>query len=139
MKTGKKMRHVCLNCEQADMEFTVLDVTAQLHGLEEVVPAVNGWHCPNCGEIEFADSEGSARYSAALERIGERERAMIARTRKKLRLTQRQAAELTGGGHNAFSRYERGEARPVAAVINLFRLLDKHPELLDEIRPGRAA
>ncbi|MBA3981355.1 MAG: hypothetical protein C0462_12215 [Alcanivorax sp.] len=37
-------------------------------------------------------------------------------------------------GINAFSRYERGEARPVAAVINLFRMLDKHPELLSEVR-----
>jgi hypothetical protein len=36
-------------------------------------------------------------------------------------------ARLTGGGHNAFSRYERGEAAPLPAVINLFRLLDKHP------------
>jgi hypothetical protein len=39
----------------------------------------------------------------------------------------------TGGGHNAFSRYERGEAAPLPAVINLFRLLDKHPELLKDL------
>ena len=37
-----------------------------------------------------------------------------------------QRAELTGGGHNAFSRYERGEAAPLPAVVNLFRLLDRH-------------
>ncbi|MDP2254250.1 MAG: type II toxin-antitoxin system MqsA family antitoxin, partial [Thiobacillus sp.] len=55
--------------------------------------------------------------------------------RKKLKLTQQEAAILTGGGKNAFSRYERGEARPLAAVVNLFKLLDKHPELLKEIRP----
>ena len=41
-------------------------------------------------------------------------------------LSQVAAARLTGGGHNAFSRYERGEATPMPAVINLFRLLDKH-------------
>ncbi|HEX7339767.1 MAG TPA: type II toxin-antitoxin system MqsA family antitoxin [Rhodanobacteraceae bacterium] len=44
----------------------------------------------------------------------------------------------TGGGHNAFSRYECGEARPVPAVINLFRLLGKHPELLEELRQANA-
>lgn len=33
-------------------------------------------------------------------------------------------------------RYERGEARPMPAVVNLFRLLDKHPELLSELRQG---
>jgi len=43
------------------------------------------------------------------------------------------AACLTGGGHNAFSRYERGEAIPLPAVVNLFKLLDKHPELLKEL------
>ncbi len=61
----------------------------------------------------------------------------LARVRRKLKLklTQADAAELTGGGHNAFSRYERGEAKPMAAVVNLFRLLDKHPELLKELRP----
>lgn len=37
---------------------------------------------------------------------------------------------------NAFSRYENGKAKPVPAVINLFRLLDKHPELIEEIAGG---
>jgi len=54
---------------------------------------------------------------------------------KKLKLTQRQAAELTGGGRNAFSRYERGKAKPLQSVTNLFKLLDNHPDLLDEITP----
>lgn len=35
--------------------------------------------------------------------------------------------------HNAFSRYERGEAAPLPAVMNLFRILDKHPELLKDL------
>jgi len=57
----------------------------------------------------------------------------LRRTRNKLGLTQAQAAKLTDGGHNAFSRYERGEATPMPAVVNLFRLLGRHPELLREI------
>jgi HTH-type transcriptional regulator/antitoxin MqsA len=61
------------------------------------------------------------------------ESAELARIRKKLKLSQRHAAAIAGGGVNAFSRYENGKARPVAAVVNLFRLLDKHPELIDEI------
>ena len=60
--------------------------------------------------------------------------ADLARIRKKLKLSQLEAAQLAGGGKNAFSRYERGQAKPVAAVINLFRLLDGHPELLNELR-----
>lgn len=29
---------------------------------------------------------------------------------------------------------EHGKSKPVAAVINLFRILDKHPELVEETR-----
>jgi HTH-type transcriptional regulator/antitoxin MqsA len=57
----------------------------------------------------------------------------IRRIRRKLGLSQIAAARLTGGGHNAFSRYERGEVAPLPAVIKLLRLLDKHPELLKDI------
>jgi len=40
---------------------------------------------------------------------------------RRLGLSQVAAGRLIGGGHNAFSRYERGEAAPLLAVVNLFR------------------
>ena len=58
----------------------------------------------------------------------------ITNVRKKLKLDQREAAEIFGGGVNAFSRYENGKTRPPLALIKLFKLLDRHPDLLDEIR-----
>lgn len=63
----------------------------------------------------------------------ERQSREIRRIRRKLSLTQEAAARLTGGGHNAFSCYERGESAPMPAVVNLFRLLDRHPGLLREL------
>ncbi len=57
----------------------------------------------------------------------------IRRIRKKLKLSQKQAAQLFGGGPNAFSRYERGETTPLRATSNLLRLLDNHPEQLQEL------
>lgn len=57
----------------------------------------------------------------------------LARIRKKLKLTQQQAAVLTGGGKNAFSRYENGQAKPMAAVVNLFRLLERNPKLMKDL------
>ena len=60
------------------------------------------------------------------------QRSDIRRIRKKLGLSQAMAAGLTGGGHNAFSRHERGESAPLPAVVNLFRLLDRYPDLLKE-------
>ncbi|MBI1919848.1 MAG: type II toxin-antitoxin system MqsA family antitoxin [Geobacter sp.] len=71
--------------------------------------------------------------------VDREEAAELARIRKKLGLTQKEAALIAGGGHNAFSRYERGEAKPVAAVVNLFQLLDRHPELLNELKQRKAA
>ena len=58
----------------------------------------------------------------------------IAGVRKKLKLDQREAAELFGGGVNAFSRYENGKTKPPLALVKLLRVLDRHPELLSEVR-----
>lgn len=130
------MSRLCLNCEKADMIKGKRDVTAHFSGFSEVVPAVYGWHCPKCGEVEFLDDDGSDRFEAAMDQLAARQRLWLRATRKKLKLTQAEAAVLTGGGVNAFSRYERGETKPIAAVVNLFRVLEKHPELLDEVRHG---
>jgi HTH-type transcriptional regulator/antitoxin MqsA len=57
----------------------------------------------------------------------------IRRIRKKLKLTQKQAAELCGGTPNAFNSYERGEATPIPSTSHLLRLLNNHPLLLNEL------
>lgn len=58
----------------------------------------------------------------------------IARVRRKLDLDQRQAAELFGGGVNAFSLYENGKTKPPLSLVKLLKLLDRHPDLLSEVR-----
>lgn len=57
----------------------------------------------------------------------------VKRIRTKLRLSQRRAGALLGGGPNAFDKYERGKAEPSQAMGVLLYLLDRHPELLDEV------
>lgn len=96
-----------------------------------------GAFCDHCadGFVEFEAAEEAA-WLAFRDRVDAEESAELIRIRKKLKLTQAEAARLAGGGKNAFSRYERGQAKPVAAVINLFRLLDHHPELLSELKTG---
>jgi len=98
---------------------------------------VHGAFCGRCAEgfVEF-DAAEEAAWLAFRDRVDAAEAAELARIRKKLKLTQMEAAQLAGGGKNAFSRYERGQAKPVAAVLNLFRLLDRHPELLGELKTG---
>jgi HTH-type transcriptional regulator/antitoxin MqsA len=105
------------------------------------VSETQGAFCDHCGDgFALPDQAEEAAWIAFRDRVDAEEGAQLARElaqiRKKLKLTQMQAAQLTGGGKNAFSRYERGQAKPVAAVINLFRLLDRHPELLGELEAG---
>jgi HTH-type transcriptional regulator/antitoxin MqsA len=39
-----------------------------------------------------------------------------------------------GGGVNAFSRYENGKTKPPLALVELLKVLDRHPDLLDEVK-----
>jgi HTH-type transcriptional regulator/antitoxin MqsA len=131
------MKRECLSCGQEDMVYAVRDVPYSYRAHETVISKVKGWHCSHCGEVEFDPGEG-ARFAEIMKRIANDinvlEAAEILRIRKKLKLTQQEAARITGGGPNAFSRYESGKAKPMPAVINLFKLLDNHPSLLDEIK-----
>lgn len=129
------MARKCIHCESRKGMNYFENETLSLDyaGMRTKVEGLSGWRCGSCGEVEF-DAESARRYAAAGDELVLRERARqskdIRRIRRKLGLSQVAAARLTGGGHNAFSRYERGEALPMPAVVNLFRLLDKRPELL---------
>ncbi len=42
-------------------------------------------------------------------------------------------------GINAFSRYENGKTKPPLALVKLLKVLDRHPELLNEVKPAEDA
>ena len=133
MKTTKK---ICLTCENGEMIHDVRDVVYEYRGHRKFISGISEWFCNHCNEIEFDKGEGK-RYSQEItnfsKEIDMKEALELARIRKKLKLTQKEAARLTGGGPNAFSRYERGQAKPMLAIINLFKILGKHPDILKEI------
>jgi HTH-type transcriptional regulator/antitoxin MqsA len=58
----------------------------------------------------------------------------IRRVRQKLNLSQREAGGILKVGENAFDKYERGLVEPSGPTSQLLRLLDRHPELVDELR-----
>ncbi|RFB76635.1 type II toxin-antitoxin system MqsA family antitoxin [Methylovirgula sp. 4M-Z18] len=58
----------------------------------------------------------------------------IRRVREKLNLSQREAGGLLKVGENAFEKYERGLVEPSGPTSQLLRLLDHHPELVEELR-----
>jgi HTH-type transcriptional regulator / antitoxin MqsA len=133
---------ICGHCGGVVRHFARESFVAELKGRSATAQGLSGWRCTVCNETEF-DAESAARYAKAGDDLLSEERARLAleikRIRTVLRLTQLQAGRITGGGPNAFSRYERGEAKPMPAVLNLLRLLERHPELLREIQDETAA
>lgn len=129
----------CPSCGGAELVRDTRNLTYIYKGESTVIEAVTGNFCPACGEVLLNREQGD-RYSALIGQFQRRINAAyvdpdyIARVRRKLDLDQRQAAELFGGGVNAFSRYENGKTKPPLALVKLFRLLDRHPDLLEEIR-----
>lgn len=124
----------CALCGVGGLHDGVKTITQEYKG-HIFSSETHGAFCDHCtdGFVEF-DAAEEAAWMAFRDQVDAAEAAELARIRKKLKLTQMEAAQLAGGGKNAFSRYERGQAKPVAAVLNLFRLLDRHPELLGELK-----
>ena len=108
-------------------------------GKATVIPKVSGQFCTACDESVLSAAE-SARTSQRMLAFNKQVNAasvdpgFITKVRKKLHIDQREAAEIFGGGVNAFSRYENGKTRPPLALVKLLKVLDRHPELLKEIR-----
>lgn len=131
----------CPACGTAELAHDTRELPYTYKGETIIIAAVTGDYCPACGE-SVLDAVESARVSAAMLAFNRQVNAsivdpvFIARVRKKLALDQREAAEIFGGGVNAFSRYENGKTRPPLALVKLLRVLDRHPELLEEIRIG---
>lgn len=129
----------CPSCATAELVRDTRDMPYTYKGESTVIPAVTGDFCPACGEAVLEMGE-SVRTSAAMLEFNKQvnaaivDPAFIASVRKKLSLDQREAAEIFGGGVNAFSRYENGKTKPPLALVKLLKVLDRHPELLQEVK-----
>jgi HTH-type transcriptional regulator/antitoxin MqsA len=129
-----------LECPACGGEMTraIQDLAYTYKGMHLTIPAIDALACNTCGEVLFATPADGVRYDRAI-------RAHIAAVnldctpdlraiRKKLKLTQAEAGRIFGGGVTAFSRYERGEVKPPVALVKFFQVLDRHPELLAELK-----
>lgn len=129
----------CPACGKGPLKRTKRNMPYTYKGVKTVIEAVTGDYCKHCGEV-LLDSPEAMRVDAVLLAFNRQVNAtqvdpeFIVRVRKKLELDQRQAAEIFGGGANAFSRYENGKTKPPQALVKLLRVLDRHPELLKEVR-----
>ncbi|MFA7494946.1 MAG: type II toxin-antitoxin system MqsA family antitoxin [Acidithiobacillus sp.] len=129
----------CPVCGAAELVYDTRDMPYTYKGETTIIPSVTGDYCPACAESLLDASETdrvmremrsfSRQVNAAIVDPG-----FIVRVRKELALDQRQAAEIFGGGVNAFSRYETGKTKPPLSLVKLLKVLDKHPDLLNEVR-----
>jgi HTH-type transcriptional regulator/antitoxin MqsA len=58
----------------------------------------------------------------------------VRRIRKRLKLTQKEAGRIIGGGPNAFQKYETGEILVSKAITSALLLLDRNPEGLEVLK-----
>lgn len=128
---------VCPLCDQGTLiprtygdDFKHHDGTIRVEGLEYC-------ECDHCG----ADPVLKDQVRRNHRRIADAKRRAdgllsgedILGIRARLELSQQEAAQLFGGGANAFSKYERGDVIQSVPMDRLLRLVAAHPELVDEL------
>ncbi|MFI4920261.1 MAG: type II toxin-antitoxin system MqsA family antitoxin [Gammaproteobacteria bacterium] len=132
----------CPNCGKAELVHGTRDMPYVYKGETKVIPTVVADYCPACGEGVMELGE-SVRTSVMMLDFNKEVNAsfvdpeFIVNVRKKLHLDQKEAAEIFGGGVNAFSRYENGKTRPPLALVQLLKVLDRHPDLINEVIADR--
>jgi HTH-type transcriptional regulator/antitoxin MqsA len=133
------MNMKCPVCGAADLIHDTRDLPYTYKGETTHVAAVTGDFCPACAEsvLDVSESDRVMREMRAFQKQVNAaivDPGFIASVRKKLDLDQREAAEIFGGGVNAFSRYENGKTKPPLALVKLLKVLERHPDLLNEVR-----
>ncbi len=129
----------CPVCGEAELIHDISDLPYTYKGETTLILAVSGDFCPACAE-SILDGVESDRVMREMRAFSKQinaaivDSAYIAKVRKKPDLDQRQTAEIFGGGVNAFSRYENGKTKPPLALVKLLRVLERHPDLPNEVR-----
>ena len=129
----------CPLCGAAELIRDTRDLPYIYKGESTTIPAVTGDFCPACGEV-ILDLDESTRSNELMLQFNKQVNAAyvdpsyITSVRKQLALDQREAGEIFGGGVNAFSRYENGKTKPPLALVKLLKVLERHPDLLAEVR-----
>lgn len=129
----------CPVCGAAELLPDTRSISYTYKGETTTIAEVKGEFCSACGE-SLTDLSESDRVMREMKAFNKQVNAAIvdpefvASVRKKLSLGQREAGEIFGGGVNAFSRYENGKTKPPLALVQLLKVLDRHPELLSEVR-----
>jgi HTH-type transcriptional regulator / antitoxin MqsA len=118
------------------MRFEKRDDVLSYQGKEKRIKTL-GWWCTSCDEAIFDGKALAEREKAFLTLKAEVDHVLgpeeVTKVREKLRLSQRRAGMLLGGGPRAFQKYESGKQAVSVPMSHLLRLLEKDPKRLHEI------
>jgi HTH-type transcriptional regulator/antitoxin MqsA len=103
-----------------------------------------GWYPAKRGGEGLHVGDDMAVVDAALAELkaesqGVLKPAEVRAIRLRLKLSQRKASELLGGGPRAFQKYESGEVLVSRSMTQLLRLLERDPRRLEELKRPSAA
>jgi HTH-type transcriptional regulator/antitoxin MqsA len=96
-----------------------------------------GWYPENDGDALFVGKDLEPAATALKRLKADEKKALAARVRtarQTLKLSQRKAGEMLGGGPRAFQKYEAGTAEPSQPMLNLLKLLENDPRRLKELK-----
>jgi len=129
---------LCPVCERGEIIFKKGASSYCYKGHDFTLEDIEYCECPACW-YEIILPEQSKRNEARIRdehrKIDELlTRAEIIQLRKRLKITQNQAAQIFGEGVNAFSKYESGEATQCQAMDKLMKLALNVPHCFEELR-----
>ena len=125
----------CQVCFEGTIHRKEKDVIYTFKGYSITMKQPGDW-CSSCNE-GILKGDDIAATSQQIENfkksVKQKNANRILELRKKLKMTQKAASQICGGGINAFHKYEKGEIDPPMATINLLTILANHPHLIKEI------
>lgn len=131
-----KKHEQCPFCGEYAYSHQIKDMTLR-YKTHSITVKQPGYWCNECKEGVIGGNDRKATqkklqtFRAKIDRLLSPDE--IRHIREVLNLTQQQASNIFGGGVNAFSRYERGETPISKSLSQLLKLLNKHPDLLNEL------
>ena len=97
-----------------------------------------GWYCHESSEsihtVQDMEVSDAALRELRLQVENLLKPQEVKRIRTMMGLTQREAGALLGGGPNAFQKYEQDTVTVSKPMSNLLRILERHPEVLEELK-----
>lgn len=128
----------CPNCGESPLAHAMRDLHYTYKGKSTVIPEVEVEYCGGCKEVMFARGEAE-HYGELIQAFRRQvdaavEPAYVREVRRKLRLTREGADAVFGVQSGDFARFETGKKEAPLPLAKLLKLVDRHPELLGEIR-----